>query len=226
MHKKRQWTDASPDLKIDQCTRVMHADKKFRGSPPAPYRPRTFFGPSASQELSDSVWMTEIGQSVFELREPRKEEVGRSIWYTHTLALLHAWSLAPLWLLYPKGNSRGTWHVTPKHIFSVAHRFGAWGRNIPQWPPDSRNKPMRALINEIESFIIVITNICNRFKVHDGFKSKPPSAVHRWPKIQGQILTSIGTCGKFHNKMLCKDVGYMPCCATYASPSIHVHFRT
>ena len=39
----------------------------------------------------------------------------------------------------PKGNSRGTWHVTSIQFVSVAHRFWARSRNMLQWPPNNQN---------------------------------------------------------------------------------------
>ena len=85
------WTDLSPDLKINQCTRIMHADKKNSRSDQTFVIIRELFytllGPSLSQMLSNNVWMTEIGQSAFVLREC-KEQVGQSD--TYKLVLLQA----------------------------------------------------------------------------------------------------------------------------------------
>ena len=94
--------------------------------------------------------MTEIGQSVFELYE-RKENVGR--WRSvcrlgkHTLALLWALSLTTAPWLRHQRVIRVTQAnmLLPKHFFSVAHRFGAIGRNILQWPTDNHHKATRRL---------------------------------------------------------------------------------
>ena len=62
--------------------------------------------------------------------------VGQSAVYTQTRASIdvvvnhYAASMAP------KGNSCVAWHLPCKHLFSIAHRFGATGWNMLQWPPD------------------------------------------------------------------------------------------
>ena len=108
--------------------------KYFLGSSsPSPSFPNFFtkLGFSPPQQLSDNIWMTEIGQSVFELYL-HKEKVGRST----------SWS---------KCNSHGALHIIPKQFFSITHRFGATGRNMLQWPRDNHNK---ALVGALKRHVV------------------------------------------------------------------------
>ena len=76
----------------------------------------------------------------FRLMWAQRKSVGGSVWYEHTRASTGLVDNCCAVAMSPKGNSRGTWPVTQKTFFSVAHRFGARGRNMLWWPPDNYNR--------------------------------------------------------------------------------------
>ena len=89
--------------------------------PPPPHHPLplTFFykaGRSPPQGLCNSVWMTEIGQSICELCERKKKSVSRWAGYIQTLTstglVVNHCAVA----VASKGNSCIGWHVT-RNIF-------------------------------------------------------------------------------------------------------------
>ena len=132
---RRQWTDASP--RSNNNNQSVHASnerwqKHSRGRYPLPIITELFFtkrGPSASTGVSDSVWMTEIGQRAFEFCE--RKNVGRSVGYKHNRASTGLVVNHCTVTISPKGKSLGTWNVSPKKLFlCLLYRFGARGRNM------------------------------------------------------------------------------------------------
>ena len=68
-------------------------------------------------DLSNSVWITEIGQGVFKLCEHEESRpVGRSVRYIQTRASTGLVVNHCTVVMSPNGNSRDTWHATPQKI--------------------------------------------------------------------------------------------------------------
>ena len=107
-----------------------------------------------------------------------------------------------------EGNSRLAWHVTPKHYFSVAYRFGGMTRNMLQWRPDNHNKaPCGALkmSSTITAFYIINAQMTLKW-MYVGIRT--------WA-YQNQITTQqsyvfIPHCWRYNFVVQPKQIGHQP----------------